>query len=98
MSRIAAIEGRRAADQRQDYVADAALTPGNAAVVLGISEKTLANWRCNGAGPPFLKLPGRRGSVRYPLSTLLSWRNEHMRVSTSDPGGERRGLLIGKSE
>jgi len=40
----------------------ALLTPAQVAVQLGISEKTLANWRSLGHGPDSMKLGGR---VRY---------------------------------
>lgn len=67
--------------------ADKALSTKQAAAVLGLSHKTLNNWRCQGKGPAFQKAPGPHGAVRYPLSTLSAWRSEHMRKSTSDQGG-----------
>lgn len=39
------------------------LTPAQAAEVLGIPEGTLAQWRSQRRGPPFVKLEGRL--VRY---------------------------------
>lgn len=67
--------------------ADRALSTKEAAAILGLSHKTLNNWRCQGKGPAFQKGPGPQGAVRYPLSTLSAWRSEHMRKSTSDQGG-----------
>ncbi len=32
------------------------LTPGELAVMLGMSVRTLANWRSTGKGPPYLKI------------------------------------------
>jgi excisionase family DNA binding protein len=40
-----------------------------AAVYLGLSEKTLANWRSRGIGPRYV----RRRSVRYRRADLDSW-------------------------
>lgn len=43
------------------------LTPDDVAKLLGVSKDSLARWRMNGDGPPFVKLLiGRRqGLVRY---------------------------------
>lgn len=41
----------------------------NAALYLGLSEKTLATMRCNGTGPQFIK----RGRVFYFLDDLDAW-------------------------
>lgn len=66
-----------------------ALPPKLAAKLLGLSPKTLANWRVKGTGPAFIKSPGLRGAVRYRLSALAAWQNAHQRNSTSDQGGAR---------
>lgn len=47
-----------------------------AAQILGLSVKTLRNWRWQHIGPPFVKF-GQRGPVRYILGELLAWRAEH---------------------
>lgn len=39
------------------------------------SKRTLANWRSNGNGPPFLKLGGR---VLYEISKLEEWESRRM--------------------
>ena len=44
-----------------------------ASPLLGVSLSTLRNWRCQGVGPPYLKL-GRK--VSYELVLLLAWRDE----------------------
>lgn len=36
----------------------------------GATEKTLANWRCGGRGPPFFKIGG---SIRYDEKDLDDW-------------------------
>lgn len=66
----------------------AILRPSGAAELLGVEEKTLANWRWRGVGPAFLKFPGRggKGSVRYDRATVLQWLGEQSRASTSDNG------------
>jgi hypothetical protein len=74
---------------------DEAVTPRVAAQILGLTEKTLANWRTQRVGPPYIKLeparamgfdanPKRRnGPVRYPLRELLAWRDQWWQVSTA---------------
>ena len=47
---------------------------------LGISEKTLANWRSQGRGPIYYKLGGK---VRYEVSDLEDWAKKG-RVLTID--------------
>ena len=47
--------------------------------MLGVSPKTLANWRCLGIGPQFLKYGGRLGLVRYRLVDLAAWQDAGLR-------------------
>lgn len=47
------------------------LTTAEVAVRLGLSVKTLQNWRCGGCGPRYLKIGG--GAVRYPLVEVNAW-------------------------
>lgn len=49
---------------------DKLLLPEEAAEFLKFSVDTLANWRCNGGGPPFKRI-GR--SIRYSLIELQKW-------------------------
>lgn len=56
------------------------LTPGEAAEMLGITPKTLANKRSNGGGPKYIKLgppppDGHRDNrrVRYDPAELADW-------------------------
>ena len=60
------------------------LDPKAAAVFLGISPWTLAEWRVAGEGPRFIKL-GRL--VRYAPSDLQIWLDANARYSTSQGGG-----------
>ncbi|MBA8988889.1 MULTISPECIES: helix-turn-helix transcriptional regulator [Curtobacterium] len=40
------------------------------AALLGVSPKTLANWRSAGVGPSYFKIGGR---VRYDRAVILTW-------------------------
>ncbi|WP_115727318.1 helix-turn-helix domain-containing protein [Actinomyces culturomici] len=71
-----------------------ALSPAEAAEFLGVSTKTLTNWRSLGKGPSYLKydlggdLDGqgrRRGSVAYQVRDLRSFMQAHRTVT----GGQR---------
>ncbi len=48
---------------------------------IGIAPKTLANMRCRGDGPPYIKV-GRL--VRYRPSLTDAWLEERIRNSTSE--------------
>lgn len=58
-------------------------TEKEAAVFLGVREKSLQAWRIRGGGPPFVKI-GRL--VRYRPSLIEEWLSSHERASTSDSG------------
>lgn len=50
------------------------LTPREIAEQLGVDERTLANWRWRGDGPPWRKLgDGRSAPVRYPEDGVSTW-------------------------
>jgi excisionase family DNA binding protein len=54
-----------------------------AAALLGLSVRTLRQWRLKGGGPEFLKLGS---AVRYDLNALEAWAKSRARVNTSgDP-------------
>ncbi|GAB3169790.1 helix-turn-helix transcriptional regulator [Streptomyces incanus] len=58
------------------------LRPQEAAEMINVSPKTLANWRASSMGPRYTKLsPGRGGRVRYPLSAVLDWLAERHEVT-----------------
>lgn len=46
------------------------LSPAAVGRWLGANEKTLANWRCAGSGPPYLKVGGL---VRYRRGDVDTW-------------------------
>lgn len=55
----------------------------DAAVLLGLSARTLEKHRCYGTGPVFRKLGGR---IVYAIADLEAWADLGTRRSTSDPG------------
>ena len=55
----------------------------DAAILLGLSARTLEKHRCYGTGPAYRKLGGR---VVYSVDDLLSWADQGVRRSTSDTG------------
>ena len=57
------------------------LTTKEVASRYGLTEGTLRNWRWSGRGPLAVKV-GR--SVRYRLSDLHAWENQHTTSSTSE--------------
>jgi predicted DNA-binding transcriptional regulator AlpA len=54
----------------KDYVGEI-----QAAHLLGVSRKTLRNWRYQGKGPPYHKLGAR---VRYRLGEVTQWVREQL--------------------
>lgn len=64
---------------------DAMMNECEAAEFLGVSAKTLRNWRCAGTVDlPFYKIGGR--SIRYRRGDVITFRNKQRRTSTSDTG------------
>lgn len=55
----------------------------DAALLLGLSARTLEKHRCYGTGPAYHKLGGR---VVYAVEDLQTWADLGIRRSTSDPG------------
>lgn len=54
---------------------DEMLPPARVAAELGVTVRTLANWRWLGIGPKYVKLTsGRSGRVRYMRSGVDEWR------------------------
>jgi hypothetical protein len=61
------------------------LKPANeAAQYLGKPEKTLANWRSAGIGPPYYRVGG---SIRYDVADLDAWLAEQRVVTGGAPLG-----------
>ena len=62
------------------------LRPDEVAALIGVSTKTLANWRYRGVGPQFIKLGGIRGSkaaVRYDQDAVQLWLQESTMLSAA---------------
>ena len=57
------------------------LRPRDTALRIGVQQKTLANWRCKGRGPSFVRLggPPGRGAVRYEAEAVEAWLAAHRR-------------------
>ncbi len=53
------------------------LTPEETAKRIGAKASTLATWRCNRKGPPYLKLNNR---VRYPQELVDEWLVEDLEL------------------
>lgn len=65
---------------------DVMLKDSEAAPLLGVTTKTLANWRCSGrADLPFYCVGGH--AIRYRRGDVIAFRDKQRRTSTSDPGG-----------
>jgi DNA-binding transcriptional MerR regulator len=61
------------------------LSPEEAAPLIGVEPKTLANWRNLGLGPKFIRTPGKgRGRVNYDPADIAAWREAHRYSSTSE--------------
>ena len=62
------------------------LTATEVAEALGLTIRTLEDWRYKGEGPPFLKIGHR---VRYDAADLERWLAAQRRRSTSDGDTDR---------
>ncbi|MEP9384627.1 helix-turn-helix domain-containing protein [Nocardioides sp. KR10-350] len=62
------------------------LTPAAAAEMMGLTTKTLANWRTRSGviytGPPFLRVGQGRGRIRYPLAGVREWLAQQERAAS----------------
>lgn len=62
------------------------LTAPQLATRWGMSVHTLANWRCKGVGPNFIKL----GGVRYPLASVQVYEAKLTREAAQAPERRKR--------
>jgi len=81
-----------------DMPDDATIGVDLAALYLGVSVKTLARYRQNGDGPPYVQYQSseskaRNQRVNYLLGDLRVWRNNH-RVSGTMQAAQVRGLAF----
>lgn len=58
------------------------LRPEDIATLLGVAKKTLANWRSENKGPPYVKV-GRL--ARYRLSDVEQWAGHALQNYDGDP-------------
>lgn len=77
---------------------DATIGVDLAALYLGVSVKTLARYRQNGDGPPYVQYQSseskaRNQRVNYLFGDLRVWRNNH-RVSSTMHAAHVRGLAF----
>lgn len=70
--------------------AERLLNTKEAAEVLGLSPRTLEEYRWRGGGPRYLHLS--RNCIRYRHSDLIEWANARGRLSTTDAFMTDRGL------
>lgn len=54
----------------------------DAAAALGLTQRTLQQWRRDGGGPPYVRVSSR--CVRYRVSDLDAWAAERVYGSTSE--------------
>ncbi|KPA06245.1 hypothetical protein [Pantoea agglomerans] len=81
-----------------DMPDDATIGVDLAALYLGVSVKTLARYRQNGDGPPYVQYQSseskaRNQRVNYLLGDLRAWRNNH-RVSSTMQAAQVRGMTF----
>jgi len=81
-----------------DMPDDATIGVDLAALYLGVSVKTLARYRQNGDGPPYVQYQSseskaRNQRVNYLLGDLRDWRNNH-RVNSTMQAAQVRGLAF----
>jgi Helix-turn-helix domain len=55
------------------------LSTYEAARFIGVSPRTLMNWRWRRIGPSFMKYGDGNGAVRYLVSDLREWLQRHIR-------------------
>lgn len=69
--------------QKLSVEAERLLTAGDVARITGLSPETLAQWRSQRRGIPFIKLS--RNVVRYRHGDLEEWLAEHLVRVETDP-------------
>jgi predicted site-specific integrase-resolvase len=61
------------------------LNEADAAKALGLTPRTLQEWRRRGSNLPYVRVSSR--CIRYRWVDLQAFAEERIRTSTSDPGG-----------
>lgn len=57
---------------------EALLNTADAAKWLGLSERTLQDWRSEEVGPSYIEISSR--CIRYDMEDLIKWRDERRRI------------------
>ena len=60
------------------------VSANEAAAMLGVSSRTLANWRSQGIGPAFVRIGAVHSRTLYRLDDLKAWLDAN-RVENPDP-------------
>ena len=68
------------------------LAASEAAAYIGVSLKTLQNWRFIGGGPPYLKINSRK--TVYDTADLDQWLDERRFTSTADEAARESRLKM----
>lgn len=63
---------------------DDLLSPEEVAKILKVTPGTLANWRCSGNGPRYVKSRAGRSPVQYRRSAVSKYVEDSERSSTSE--------------
>jgi predicted DNA-binding transcriptional regulator AlpA len=88
--RVVEAETKRAKDKsiaRRQTLAPKLLTPAEVAEITGLSIETLAQWRSQKRGIPYVKIS--RNCVRYQQVDLDIWLEEHIVRVEVDPNVRR---------
>jgi hypothetical protein len=69
----------------QELIEDESVSEAEAALMLGVSRRTMQNWRQDGTGPRFFKISdGERGGVRYSRLEIREFRERRTIFSTAE--------------
>ena len=60
---------------------DRLLRPRETAELVGVAVTTLKSWRNREYGPKYKRLPGERGEIRYPASSVLEFMRSDLHES-----------------
>jgi predicted DNA-binding transcriptional regulator AlpA len=68
----------------QELVEDELVDEAEAALMLGVSRRTMQNWRQDGTGPRYFKIgAGERGGVRYSRQEVRELREQRSVTCTA---------------
>jgi hypothetical protein len=68
-----------------EVIEDESVAEAEAALMLGVSRRTMQNWRQDGTGPRFFKIgEGERGGVRYSRLEIREFRERRTVACTAE--------------